>query len=511
MKKKIIKTLLLSISLGMVSIMPNNIEETKANTITIAGATTTEGLGYSIDLTKDSYIDSSKIKLNNPIFDISWLGGLNKIKTVLNQTTTSINHANSIEKMVAELEEEANVYPIAKLNNSLFTATAATKFNDYDRIDYTEYVYQYYSTYNYKIKSYSYELENYSTNIANYKRFLSDEYIEDLEAFFYEEIDGTTFFEKYGTHVITKATYGGNFEINYSAASNTTDVWGEYYDDLTNYLNTELYSKVGVFTTIDFDPTQDLGLRPYYVPTKTQIRTYGGDDMSDLTTDLISANFDSWVSSVSNSPKIIETSNDGLIPLWNLLPTYYDTAEYRMMFINAYNEYASSNENMLLDLYYPSILNSSTGVETGYTIARVGDVTITDDGIFNQHYDVMDLNDDFVLKYDYMLEKGFTNMTIYLEFKAKEVNMGYQIISIYYSEKEDLSYEIENCKFEHEGYTLGTSYVTYCFINRNISINTFNNSDPEDYGKLVFRYSAEGNGEDDWMNREIYANIVYFK
>ena len=89
--------------------------------------------------------------------------------------------------------------------------------------------------------------------------------------------------------------------------------------------------------------------------------------------------------------------------------------------------------------------------------------------------------------------------------------MGYQLIYFYYSEKESDEYLIDSFEFELNGPILGNEYTPVGFVRYNIPLSTFDNEDPDDYAKIVFRYAASGALLNDWANKDVYCNVVYHK
>jgi hypothetical protein len=100
-------------------------------------------------------------------------------------------------------------------------------------------------------------------------------------------------------------------------------------------------------------------------------------------------------------------------------------------------------------------------------------------------------------------------MDVYLRMELKEINMGYQHIYFYCSEKPDTSYCFNSHVTELGGNSLQSTYTMMTFYKMNVPLSTFDNSDPDDYAKFVARYSASGSLEDDWQNMAIYLCIVY--
>ena len=503
MKKKLNFILTLSILFGF-SYGLTNYEEVKADERIII-LNPSYGLGYSVNLAKDECIDIDK--LNNSVLSI---GSLSTTNTTLNTTSSTIKHSNDFNDLVDKIDSYYNLSSSCSTSDySLFTGTVASKFPDIENMEYTEYPYQYYSTYIYTYKYKTYSLTNYNGDLTNIKRCLNNQYVEDLEALLYDDTDINTFFDTYGTHVIGSMVTGGRLEINYSIVSEHYDVWGEKYNALTNYLNTNLYSKVqSSSASITFDPQAGCDVSPLASNQYIEWQTQGGTSFSISSITQINTVFNAWKNSVTSYPEIIQPTSDGLIPLWNLLPGNLNTTTYKNLFISKYNQYMESNKESISNQYIPSIIQNEYA-STGYFSIRSGTLVVTDDSEFDQHCDVADLNTFSYLNYDYFKHYGFTKMDVFLQMELKEINMGYQHIYFYFSEKADTSYCFYSYIHELGGNSLVTNYESLTFFTANVPLSTFDNSDPDDYAKFVARYSASGSLEDDWQNMAIYLCIVY--
>lgn len=521
MFKKFVYVTLFFMSLSLIAFETNSSpKEVKANDETIIETaaidigqvtTLTTGVGRTINLVKHENVDYNQIKYDNPIFDLDWLSTQTKIKININQVTNQVSHENSFENIVADFEEKANYSGSISLGSSIFSATADAKFYD-ENMNYSDYTYQYYSSYSKKIELYSYELPNVHANTALYRRYLGDDYYFDCEDFLNGDLDRNTFFDRYGTHLVAKAVFGGSFDINYSMVSNHYDIWGEYFNPLASYINNTLYSQVGTSSSISFDPFNNFGFSIYGATQRLSFTVRGGSNSIEIQhAQEIPTAFNTWSSSVSSSPKIIKIPSNGLIPLWEFLPVPYYNTEYKNYFIEQYMLYANSYEEILLDVYTPSIFDITDGVETGFVFIRGGERTITGASQFDQDYDYIDMNLEPELKFDYMKAHGYTKMDVYLEMDMKEIYMGYQLIYFYWSEKESDEYLIQDFEFEFQGAILGNEYEGVGFVRFSIPLSTFDNDDPDDYAKVVFRYSARGALMNYWANKDVYCNVVYFK
>lgn len=503
MKKKLNFILTLSILLGF-SYGLTSYEEVKADERIII-LNPSYGLGYSVNLAKDECIDIDK--LNNSVLSI---GSLSTTNTTLNTTSSTIKHSNDFNDLVDKIDSYYNLSSSCSTSDhSLFTGTVASKYPDVTNSDYVGNLYQYYSTYIYTYKYKTYSLTNYNGDLTNIKRCLNDQYVEDLEALLYDDADINTFFDTYGTHVIGSMVTGGRLEINYSICSDMIDVWKEKYNSLTSYLNTNLYSKVqSSSASITFDPQTGCDIHPAASNQYIGWQTQGGTSFSISNITQINTVFNAWKNSVTSYPEIIQPTSDGLIPLWNLLPGDLNTTTYKNLFISKYNQYMESNKEDISNQYIPNVIQEGYA-NTDFFSIRSGTMVVTDDSEFDQRYDVADLNEFADLKYDYFKHYGFTKMDIYLDMQMKEIDMGYQHVSFYYSEKQDDSYRLCSHICELGGTSLRTYYTPVTFYKMDVPLSTFDNSDPDDYAKFVARYSASGSLEDDWQNMAIYLCIVY--
>lgn len=503
MKKKLNFILTLSILLGF-SYGLTNYEEVKADERIII-LNPSYGLGYSVNLAKDECIDIDK--LNNSVLSI---GSLSTTNTTLNTTSSTIKHSNDFNDLVEKIDSYYNLSSSCSTSDySLFTGTVASKYPDITNSDYVGNLYQYYSTYIYTYKYKTYSLTNYNGDLTNIKRCLNDQYVEDLEALLYDDADINTFFDTYGTHVIGSMVTGGRLEINYSICSDMIDVWKEKYNSLTSYLNTNLYSKVqSSSASITFDPQTGCDIHPAASNQYIGWQTQGGTSFSISNITQINTVFNAWKNSVTSYPEIIQPTSDGLIPLWNLLPGDLNTSTYKNLFISKYNQYMKFNKENFSNQYIPNVIQEEYA-DTDFFSIRSGTMVVTDDSEFEQWCDVANLNTFCTLKYDYFKHYGFTKMDIYLEMYMKEINMGYQHVYFYSSEKHDTSYRFLEVTCELGGNSLITDYTIVSFYKHDVPLSIFDNSDPDDYAKFVARYSASGSLEDDWQNMAIYLCIVY--
>lgn len=152
---------------------------------------------------------------------------------------------------------------------------------------------------------------------------------------------------KYGTHVITSGYFGGKIEATYSLISKTDNfnrtIAGSFSVELTKHLT---------FVT-DKGVAVDGGLENKYFENTANVKTHfdvqciGGESRSFASVESFSENYGSWAKTINNNSTLVDVPDNSLIPVWNLLPSEYDSLKTKM---NDY--YDEQNENN-----YSSILN----------------------------------------------------------------------------------------------------------------------------------------------------------
>lgn len=127
-------------------------------------------------------------------------------------------------------------------------------------------------------------------------------------------------------------------------------------------------------------------------------------------------------------------------------------------------------------------------------------VKITDRGIFNNHYCEFNCDEQFV-DIGNLISKGFTHVTVSLEFMMREEYDGYQHVYLY-----SHSNEIESVKLNYYGNDKIDKYH-YVFINfKTYDLSEFLDSSLRNMD-LVIRYDASGAGKDDWWFKDLYIRV----
>lgn len=407
----------------------------------------------------------------------------------------------------------------------MFNQNSSIGFNVNNNFEYNKYVSQYYYTLIANYERYSYALPNYSSNLTEYKNNLHSDYIIALNNLFTQNTQtaANSFFDTYGTHLIAKGIYGGKAEIYYSAVSNKLDFKDSLKTTITNSINNSITDIVEQNKNNNFNLAATLGVDSSLYKESFRAIAKGGNAFSATSISSLNSSYENWTNTIDNIPTLIKTSSDGLIPLWNLLPSNYSDTTYKNKLINWFNNYTNSYNNTILNAKDFNVTIPSP-YEDENRLIRSTVYTIDDSGRFNHNkHDVIDLttfysinntdNNKYIYAYKTLKDAGFTKMTVKVTLTMKEVDNGYQYICIYNSEcngftdeEKDAHKVCPDIQYSYGGSDKKTTYGVVTFTFDDIPIEKF-----AEENMIVLRYGASGKNDDEWQNKDVYVQITYSK
>lgn len=195
--------------------------------------------------------------------------------------------------------------------------------------------------------SYLYKLPLFEDHTALYKNHLTDQFKADLAAAFAidENEEYFRFFDKYGTHVIMEANYGGAANIYGSIISSelqtttttTQSVEAEVgagFSFGVDGLGAEVMGYVGTGVSL----TEAFGVTTSTSTESFKGNFYGGNSVGgSFNMDAILYNASVWMPSVDQRPVLVQY-NDA-IPVWDLLWGSYNAPIYIHALQDAYRDY----------------------------------------------------------------------------------------------------------------------------------------------------------------------------
>ncbi|GEM_PF-1384833 len=463
------------------------------------------GLGRSINVATDGYLDYDCINAAENIFDSTWFNDNITIDIVDigSESDTEISSGKNIQEFcqnyILGLDFKTNLgLDIPDVLN----AGIERKFQINSKLDLKKYKNQYY----YNLYGYH---KNYYANLGNindltlYQNHLSQTYKGYLNLLFRNAITPQTFFDKFGTHIIVSSIYGGRLEFVYSSCNNQVEINAELETKVKNEITAKLNSSMVAGGNYQFHFGASIGYSQLSFVENYSVNSLGGNSFSLSNMDTFSSNYQNWINSLTiSNASLIDIAPNGIIPLWELLPSHYANkkAEFKEMCQN----YIKTNTSALhIPTFDPELGDSYTNE---FCVIRSDEKRITDQGVFVNPYDEVDLN--FLTTYGFQALKdlGYKTINIVLEMQMREENKGYQLVAL---NAVLSSGEGEKWIFDREielgGSNKQTEYVTQQFSKNNISLESLES------GILRIRYSARGVGSDDWYCKDVKIKVTYYK
>lgn len=203
--------------------------------------------------------------------------------------------------------------------------------------------------------------------------------------------------------------------------------------------------------------------------------------------------YNSWKNDSGESRIIVDYAEDGLVPLWELLPSNLISLKSKMY--EAFKEYYTDNINKTVKKFNQTN-NESIKLASKYVHAdsKVIEKRSSD---FRNDYDLVEFYDFYNLDKNKLIMNGFKKLNFTLSFKQREIYRGYQHVKIYDSVNGSI---IASKKMENDS----TKYKSYTF-NFNVDLLTYQKN------SLVIAYNATGTFDDDWRIKEIALELKITK
>ena len=467
------------------------------------------GLGTGIDSITADGVQRSELKSGAPIFNQSWLNNITN-NAIVEDGASSQSYSisgTSIEEIKMSLDSQYSFGVSATYGKKLFTGTLTSGFTASGALNYNNYLSHYFYNIHYYYDAYTCSLPNYSSNITEYKSNLHSDYVQAVSNLFNGIITSSQFFSTYGTHIIAAANYGGSVDIYYTLVSNKIDFSSTLYSNLSAEIGASFTKRINGSLSEDFSLESLYNVSRSDYSEILSVNQIGGAPSIILSYDTLASLADNWSQTIPNNTALISAKSDGLIPLWELLPSQFDDSGHKTIMKSMFADYANKNSPSVSQFNKQNLGSSFT---TDFVLIRDsesgGEYYVADDNLFNNEYDVIDLNKTFSHSIDLISKAGFDMMDVRFSIRMKEKNMGYQQISLFKSSIQNNIYKIGTKEYEYGGSGLATKEYGES------TIDTFNGISFTQIidGKLYFRYGARGSGQNEWYNNDLYVQIIYY-
>ena len=290
------------------------------------------GIGYGYNVITKEYFNIEEREKTAAILDTRALAQTCRlVESKTNQGLSGSLIENSIESISQSTREKFYQSVEASVNFSIFSAGIKHSFQIDSHISKDNYRNQYYYSYYDDQSTYDQYLEYKS--LTNLQNALSDTFLTDLSGQSAETSGMTVeeraafLIQKYGTHLIVGVKLGGKMECTYTILTN------EEIDSYELGLHLDSVIKAGMSGKIGGENTQtdgySLEIAQKLAKSSTWSKFYcsrsGGSSVGTWTLEELGKNYSAWAASFDDLAvsKVVGTSTNGLIALWNLIPEEY--------------------------------------------------------------------------------------------------------------------------------------------------------------------------------------------
>ena len=327
-------------------------------------------------------------------------------------------------------------------------------------------------------------IPNGNTNQDEFKQHLSTNFTSALLKLKNGQMTYDKFFSTFGTHLITRYTFGDRLYLDTYCVSNEKYINNKFALDFYSNANASFLNLNGS-TSNKLDFKAEYNLDETMSEYSCKITCASG---KPLIAD--SSAIREWVQYVDVNDfydTIVDYSNDCFVPIWEVLPEDSPISSLRMQieFNNYRKKYCTSYEEGSYKFNVESYDHS------------LGGRTIKDKDRFNyiNEFNVCE-------KYGFnVVKNAFDYIVLTITIQAKRIDDGNQLFYIY-NKQEAINKKHEMYLYESELLKLTTNEKEYTYV---IEL-------PTDYltnNELAIVWRAYGNGSDDWIYLNGNINISF--
>lgn len=285
-------------------------------------------VGKSYNVLKHGYVTPENVKIAYPILKA------NEIRTAMMPMITektNVITGNSLK----EIAEEFSLSVSASASAMMFSASIAVDFKKETKSS-TEMAYC-------KLWHLAIKKRESLANDDDYKKHLHPQFESDIN-----NLTPEKFFEKYGTHLITEAWFGGRLEFNFSKEKQINETKED--------IKTEVKAAYGKMASAKSASEIKKSTKDVFGSSDMTSQIVGGTSISVHSEESFVEEYKKWTASLAKSENLefcALPSEGALVPLWELCK---NPARARLL-ENYYKQIAASNGSMLAkaELYVKNI------------------------------------------------------------------------------------------------------------------------------------------------------------
>ncbi len=306
----------------------------------------TSELGKGIDVVGAERINA--FKTTGVVFDYDKVHALTVRTDIINETAILSQSTTDINELVShyQLDSSASVGLKATIGSLSMGLSGSTSF------DYEQYCFKYYYTLQHSFKNYQVYIKGYN-NASTFASCFSEEYLNDLQNVKNGSIQYVDFFKKYGTHIVGKAVYGGALNATYSIASDEVILNQDTMLAFNANISAQTLSdSIGgqVLTSLNAKYGKSYAVSD--IKTNFYVYALGGNTFPAATLNQFYSGYQSWTQSFAKDKSnsvVIEYGDDGLIPLYKILPQEYNSMAGEME--EAFKAYCKEGQGKLINKF----------------------------------------------------------------------------------------------------------------------------------------------------------------
>ena len=476
-----------------------------ANFIPKASAETysSPGIGYATNIITQ---DLGEPLTGSPVLDPDYLKGseIPLVEVTLNSVKKDSTSNISYKKLTSEIRQNTKAAVQGGLSYNAFTCNAYTKFDTAIQEAKSTITSQYYTIWTEEKQLYSLSLENGAYFSEAYQDHYNPLFLNNLSQLKTSSSysDYEDFFELYGTHVIVGGIYGAKASGFYGIYSTTEGFTASTQDAFETGIKAAFNKNIQVGSDMSYTFDTINGISSEDVTIINSFSAKGGNvnaknNLED------GKGYASWTSKViKENAALINYPKNGLLPIWEALPSEY--SNLASTFEKYFKQYARNAQNSELDGLKEEELLEKDEYSTAMVNVRAEEKTITDSERWKNHYDTIEIPNTFGFHVNTLKTYGFNNVVINIKFQAKRVHDAQRrLVFIYQNENKS---EENNIKLLETSFSeISKTYAWKNFSTEKKAIDLLA------HDKFVVRYRATGAWSDDWKNKDLSAQLVFYK
>ena len=396
-----------AVALGLGS---NSVAYAESNTAVPTSEIVQSGLGMAINVVTAQKLNDFKI--NNMVFDSEKFQDIAVSRVNLNETTISSYSTTDINDLIMNFSFSTGIGTEAKA----FLGCLSLGLSGSSNINFEEYSYKYFYIFESEVLRYRLTVNNYD-QLDTFANCYSDKYLSDLAKLDNNTMSYEEFFTDYGTHIIVSAYYGGVVNAYYSIASDKVVMNADLSLGIQEKIGAKFSNNTSADVLAYLNSKNSMSYTLNDIKTQFNVKAYGGGVFPGSSMSNFDSGYRDWATSFKDSDATVLGYGDGLTPLWELLPTEYQSLREEMEV--AFNNYYDSAKLPILDEFktanYEDFDGGSGTKNDPFLISDAEQLTKIDDASMAANYKLK--NNIYLTQYQnweplggFYKEKAFTGV-----------------------------------------------------------------------------------------------------